>query len=128
MYRNLTAITTAVLFVFGSASFAGCGQTGHSHSEEDHEHVIGEDGHDHKAADHEHAPGEHADEDGHEHASAYQCPMLCEGEKTYAEPGKCPLCKMALEEVKHDHDHDDSGHEHDDDAGHEHEGDGAHKH
>src|SRR5690349_14625873 len=26
----------------------------------------------------------------------YVCPMKCEGEKTYAEPGKCPVCNMAL--------------------------------
>lgn len=29
----------------------------------------------------------------------YACPMKCEGEKTYAEAGKCPVCKMELEEV-----------------------------
>jgi len=29
----------------------------------------------------------------------YACPMQCEGEKTYAEAGKCPVCKMELQEV-----------------------------
>jgi hypothetical protein len=29
----------------------------------------------------------------------YACPMQCEGEKTYAEAGKCPVCKMDLQEV-----------------------------
>lgn len=29
----------------------------------------------------------------------YACPMKCEGEKTYAEAGKCPVCKMDLQEV-----------------------------
>ncbi|WP_353717523.1 heavy metal-binding domain-containing protein [Dyadobacter sp. 676] len=29
----------------------------------------------------------------------YACPMKCEGDKTYAEAGKCPVCKMDLEEV-----------------------------
>ena len=29
----------------------------------------------------------------------YYCPMHCEGEKTYAEAGKCPVCKMDLQEV-----------------------------
>lgn len=29
-------------------------------------------------------------------AAAYQCPMNCEDGKTYAEPGKCPVCKMDL--------------------------------
>ncbi len=27
----------------------------------------------------------------------FQCPMKCEGEKTYAQPGKCPVCEMVLE-------------------------------
>ena len=30
----------------------------------------------------------------------YQCPMKCEGEKTYAAPGKCPMCQMDMKEVK----------------------------
>ena len=29
----------------------------------------------------------------------YQCPMKCEGDKTYDEPGKCPVCGMDLKEV-----------------------------
>ena len=29
----------------------------------------------------------------------YACPMHCEGDKTYAEAGKCPVCKMELQEV-----------------------------
>ncbi|ACT94326.1 heavy metal-binding domain-containing protein [Dyadobacter fermentans] len=29
----------------------------------------------------------------------YACPMQCEGDKTYAEEGKCPVCKMDLQEV-----------------------------
>lgn len=32
-------------------------------------------------------------------AKTYACPMQCEGEKTYAEAGKCPVCKMDLQEV-----------------------------
>jgi hypothetical protein len=27
----------------------------------------------------------------------YACPMKCEGDKTYSEPGTCPLCEMELE-------------------------------
>lgn len=30
----------------------------------------------------------------------YQCPMKCEGEKVYNEPGRCPVCKMYLAPVK----------------------------
>jgi hypothetical protein len=29
----------------------------------------------------------------------YACPMKCEGEKTYAEAGTCPVCKMDLQEI-----------------------------
>lgn len=29
----------------------------------------------------------------------YQCPMKCEGEKTYAEKGDCPVCGMHLKEI-----------------------------
>lgn len=29
-------------------------------------------------------------------APEYQCPMKCEGEKTYAKEGKCPVCQMGL--------------------------------
>lgn len=37
--------------------------------------------------------------------SVYQCPMKCEGEKTYNAPGNCPVCNMHLEPVIEIHDH-----------------------
>ncbi|MFZ1675697.1 MAG: acetolactate decarboxylase [Saprospiraceae bacterium] len=30
----------------------------------------------------------------------YQCPMKCEGEKTYDHPGACPVCGMDLEKLE----------------------------
>ncbi len=33
-------------------------------------------------------------------ATAYQCPMKCEGDKTYDKPGKCPKCGMELKKVE----------------------------
>jgi Cu(I)/Ag(I) efflux system membrane fusion protein len=33
-------------------------------------------------------------------AAKYFCPMKCEGEKTYDQPGRCPVCKMKLKEVE----------------------------
>ena len=33
-------------------------------------------------------------------ASLYQCPMQCEGDKTYDKPGKCPVCGMDLKPVE----------------------------
>ncbi|HEU4717210.1 MAG TPA: heavy metal-binding domain-containing protein [Bacteroidia bacterium] len=35
-------------------------------------------------------------------APKYQCPMQCEGDKTYDKPGKCPECGMEMKEVKED--------------------------
>jgi hypothetical protein len=32
----------------------------------------------------------------------YQCPMNCEGNKTYNQPGKCPVCNMQLVMVGQD--------------------------
>jgi hypothetical protein len=42
----------------------------------------------------------------------YQCPMKCEGDKTYTDKDtKCPVCGMALKEVEHTEGHDDHGHD-----------------
>ena len=45
---------------------------------------------------------------GHQHhevnsvnsGKGYQCPMKCEGDKTYTAPGNCPVCNMHLASVK----------------------------
>ena len=48
------------------------------------------------------------------HKGNYYCPMRCEGDKTYDEPGDCPVCGMHLVPVEsgqksahkeHQHDH-----------------------
>lgn len=31
-----------------------------------------------------------------ENSDVYCCPMKCEGDKTYPEPGRCPVCNMKL--------------------------------
>jgi len=31
--------------------------------------------------------------------TVYQCPMKCEGDKTYNAPGNCPVCNMHLKPV-----------------------------
>jgi len=41
----------------------------------------------------------------HEHSdevamASYQCPMKCEGDKTYSEKGSCPVCKMDIKEIE----------------------------
>jgi len=35
-----------------------------------------------------------------QHESDYICPMRCEGDKTYQQPGNCPVCKMKLQLVE----------------------------
>ncbi len=32
----------------------------------------------------------------------YQCPMKCEGEKTYTKPGSCPVCNMDILKLEQD--------------------------
>ncbi|WP_254561763.1 heavy metal-binding domain-containing protein [Dyadobacter diqingensis] len=44
-------------------------------------------------------------------AKKFACPMQCEGEKTYAQAGKCPVCKMDLQEIALA-ETDSTGHEH----------------
>ena len=39
-------------------------------------------------------------------AAVYQCPMKCEGEKTYDQAGKCPKCGMDLKELENHEGHD----------------------
>lgn len=46
-------------------------------------------------------------------ATAYQCPMKCEGEKTYPQPGSCPVCKMDLKPVEMPAGHDHTAMQHD---------------
>lgn len=46
----------------------------------------------------------------------YQCPMKCEGEKTYDKQGRCPKCGMALSELKKK----EEGHKHKEGDGHQH--------
>ncbi len=49
----------------------------------------------------------------HEHSddmamATYQCPMKCEGDKTYAEAGTCPICKMDLKKAEASNDADNA--------------------
>lgn len=46
----------------------------------------------------------------------YQCPMKCEGEKTYDKPGQCPVCNMDLKKLEDTHEHE----EHSDTTNHQH--------
>lgn len=82
MKKQILKVGIVVLFTFGSAIFIGCGNSETQHHEEmNHDENM-----------------EMTDEHG-EHAH-YQCPMKCEGEKMYEEPGTCPVCEMDLKEVE----------------------------
>jgi len=48
--------------------------------------------------------------------ATYQCPMKCEGEKTYNKPGQCPTCNMELVEVKHEEGTETEEHVHEESA------------
>ena len=47
-------------------------------------------------------PTENAETTEQVAVAEYQCPMKCEGEKTYAEMGTCPECKMDLKQIHKD--------------------------
>lgn len=77
--RNLT-ITVAVLIGL-VVSFASCGEKKKESASEPEKMEVHKHGEDVVMA-------------------AYQCPMKCEEEKTYSEPGSCPICKMDLKKVE----------------------------
>ena len=47
---------------------------------------------------HHHGPGQSAPKRASGGSGRFYCPMHCEGEKTYNEPGDCPVCGMDLVE------------------------------
>lgn len=65
-----------------------------------------------------HEPGNHSHTPSKNESSPqgpYQCPMKCEGNKTYEGPGNCPVCNMKLVSVdeapdKHAHHHHEHHH------------------
>lgn len=77
-------------------SSCGSSEEHHHHGDEQHEHSHGEGDDHHHDHDHDHADHDHDHEDpesGKEYASAYVCPMHCEGSGSDSE-GKCPVCEM----------------------------------
>jgi len=43
---------------------------------------------------------QHHEESSAHSGKGFQCPMKCEGDKTYDAPGTCPVCNMHLSPVK----------------------------
>lgn len=60
--------------------------------------AVEHEGHDHEGHDHEGEAHKQGDSDAM--AAVYQCPMQCEGDKTYDEKGSCPVCKMDIKEIE----------------------------
>ncbi len=85
MKRIVLTVGIAMLFVLGSATFIGC--ENENHHENHNEHAEGEEHHEEM--------NEH-EEEGEQ--AMYQCPMKCEGDKTYKENVPCPKCGMDLVE------------------------------
>jgi len=77
--RTFLSVVIAVAFTIGASTMISCGDN----SKDNPEHQ--------------------KSEEVHEHAKTYQCPMKCEGDKTYEESGECPVCHMDLKETEHNH-------------------------
>jgi len=65
------------------------------HHHGDHKHVHNHETHNHGEQSHKHTHHSHFDSGG-----KYYCPMLCEGDKMYEEPGDCTVCGMHLKKEK----------------------------
>lgn len=112
MKRTIKIFGIAAIYTIGLLVISSCGNS------EDVKH------HDESTEHHEHADEHHHE---HEHA-AYICPMECEGDNTYHEPGNCPECGMEMVKVEemekqhHGEHHEEGEHhgEHSDEDHHEH--------
>ena len=45
-----------------------------------------------------------------EKSTGYKCPMHCEKDKVYNQPGSCPVCNMKLVPIDEKGDHSQHGH------------------
>lgn len=101
MKKQILVLSAAMLFLGGSLMVTSCGNSGNKEktSKEDQTEMVKE------------GASESTSVDTDMVAEAkYQCPMKCEGDKTYDKPGKCPKCGMDLKKVDED---DNEGHDHD---------------
>ncbi len=79
MKKLIIIISSSLLLIAGTVTFSGCKENTKAKTEQ---------------------VAENAE---------YQCPMKCEGDKTYDKPGRCPKCGMNLEKTdKNEH----AGHNH----------------
>ena len=83
MKKTILTLSTVALLIMGGV-IAGCNDSNENKQHNEHEH--------------------HSE-------TVYQCPMKCEGDKTYDEAGSCPVCGMDMKKVESKHEHSE-GHAH----------------
>jgi hypothetical protein len=99
MKRNKLYVIAASLFIIGSIACSSNEEHHEGDMDEHHEEAMME--HHEGDMDEHHEDGEHMDGEDHAEMHAqYQCPMKCEGDKMYDEPGNCPACGMEMKEVE----------------------------
>ena len=88
MKKTLLLLGISALFVAGMSTFSGCKSKTQPAQEEEMEQTAPE-----KEME---APDTAVADTTQMAEMHYQCPMKCEGDKTYDQPGKCPKCGMDL--------------------------------
>lgn len=73
MKKTILSLSTAALLMLGIAT-TGCNGSEEGKHQNDHEHNT--------------------------EADVYQCPMKCEGDKTYDKANECPVCGMDMEKTE----------------------------
>jgi hypothetical protein len=77
MKKTILTLGTVMLLLVGSTTFLSCGNTETNNNDSQ----------------------EQVNEDDKIEHTQYQCPMKCEGDKTFDEKGECSVCGMDLKEV-----------------------------
>jgi Cu2+-exporting ATPase len=89
MKKTVLILGTALLLLAGGITFTACSSRGNKTKTETKAEVKNQD---------------------KKETAEYQCPMKCEGDKTYDKPGNCPVCGMHLKKIAmadgHDHERD----------------------
>ncbi len=96
-------IAVALIFSFG-IMFTSCNETKKEVKEEATEQVQEVE----KVAEEVKAEATEENQSEDVATATFQCPMKCEGDKTYAEAGACPTCKMDLKKVEEANDDADA--------------------
>ncbi|OQY03960.1 MAG: hypothetical protein B6I20_03990 [Bacteroidetes bacterium 4572_117] len=105
MRKKLLGLIFIAAFAFAAIFVVSCSETENNEATDGVQTEITDEANDeHAIDDAESHEGHNHDADGHTHDAIseanYQCPMKCEGGKTYTAEGYCPECKMALEAVE----------------------------